>query len=499
MSQQTPSRPDSGQSGHEAGAKTVAGPSAVVPADHPSAATLDAESDRRSDMTTPTTTATAAGSNTERPLLKPSSSGHSDVNAGSDAPRSTSSSEDGGDEPYPEGGFRAWLVVFGCWLALFASLGLMNIMATFDTYLTAKQLVDHDAGAVGGIVFLYSFLSFALGIYVGPIFDRYGPRWPILGGTVCVVTALVVVSISTQYYHLLVSFGVLSGLGSALLFTPSIAAIGHFFNERRGFATGVATTAGAISAVVFPFMVQQLFVKVGWPWAMRALALVCLAVLIGANFLVRSRLPPAKHTKPHPNPRIFATQGYTLTVIAVFLMQFASFIPLSYLSAYVLSKGLSNAFSFDVLTILNASSAIGRVVAGFSADKVGAFNANIMFSLITSIACFGIWHPVGATKGGLIAFALIFGFTSGSNISLIPVTIGKLCKTRDYGKYYGTCYTVVSLAVMVAIPVAGKVVRGNRGDYWGLTIVSGVFYLAAAIVFAAAKISVVGMKPWLAF
>jgi hypothetical protein len=100
------------------------------------------------------------------------------------------------DEPYPEGGIRAWLVVFGCWLALFASLGLMSILATFHTYVSANQLASYDQGTIGWIFSVYTFLSFFLGIYVGPIFDKYGPRWLIFAGTLCLVASSMLLSIS---------------------------------------------------------------------------------------------------------------------------------------------------------------------------------------------------------------------------------------------------------------------------------------------------------------
>jgi len=96
-------------------------------------------------------------------------------------------------------------------------------------------------------------------------------------------------------------------------------------------------------------------------------------------------------------------------------------------------------------------------------------------------------------------FALVFGFTSGCNISLIPVSIGRLCRTQNYGRYYATCYTVVSVAVLIGIPIAGKVVESNNGDYWGLIVLTGVFYIGSVVAFMAAKVSVVGWKPWAVF
>ena len=105
------------------------------------------------------------------------------------------------EETYPEGGLRAWLVVLGSWMALFSSLGLMNTMATFQTYIATNQLQGYSAGTIGWIFSLYAFLCFFCGIYIGPIFDKHGPRWLVFGGTICLVASIMLMSICTGTTH----------------------------------------------------------------------------------------------------------------------------------------------------------------------------------------------------------------------------------------------------------------------------------------------------------
>jgi hypothetical protein len=102
------------------------------------------------------------------------------------------------DEQYPEGGSQAWLVVLGSWLALFSSFGLMNILGTFQAYLSTHQLASLDEGTIGWIFSVYTFLSFLLGLYIGPIFDKHGPRLLVLAGTVCLFVSLMLFSMSTR-------------------------------------------------------------------------------------------------------------------------------------------------------------------------------------------------------------------------------------------------------------------------------------------------------------
>ncbi|OAA62477.1 major facilitator superfamily transporter [Niveomyces insectorum RCEF 264] len=417
--------------------------------------------------------------------------------------------QDTEQETYPEGGLEAWLVVLGAWLALFSSLGIMNSLATFQSYVSTHQLAGQSQGTIGWIFSLYAFICFFAGVYIGPMFDKYGPRWLVLTGTVCLVVGLVLLSLCKLFWHFILAFGVLGGLSSALLFTPSIAAVGHFFSERRGFATGIASTGGGIGGVCIPLMMQRLFDRVGWGWAVRILALLALVLAGVSNLLLRSRLKPARDASAHPDIHIFRSVPFALTTLGIFLLEFALFIPLTYISNYALSRGLSASFASQAVTVLNAGSVVGRVLPGWYADKIGPFNANMSAVIVAIVSCLGVWLPTSmldttrtsADNGGdrrsaavapVVLFALLFGFTSGSNISLAPVSIGRLCATANYGRYYATCYTIVSVATLIGIPIAGNILAANNGNYWGLIVFTSALYVGSLVALYAAKVSVVG-------
>lgn len=101
---------------------------------------------------------------------------------------------------YPEGGLEAWLVVFGSWCGMFASLGIANSLASFQAYISSNQLSNYSPGSIGWIFSVYAFLSFACGIYIGPIFDVYGPRWLVLPGSVLVVLTMFLLGVCTGEY-----------------------------------------------------------------------------------------------------------------------------------------------------------------------------------------------------------------------------------------------------------------------------------------------------------
>lgn len=263
---------------------------------------------------------------------------------------------------------------------------------------------------------------------------------------------------------------------------------------RRAFATGIAATGGSAGGIIFPLMLKSLFARVGWAWAMRSLGFVFLFTCAIANLLIRSRLPPAQNASPHPDIHIFRNIPFLLTTIGIFMLEFALFIPITYSSLYALHQGYGEAFAFEILPILNAGSVLGRALPAYWADIVGPNNANMAMVVVSTVAVLAVWTPGGHSIGGFVAFALLFGFASGSNISLIPVCIGRLCKTQNYGRYYATCYTVVSVACLINLPIAGNILVANGGQYWGLQVLTGLVYVGSLVALFAAKVSVTGWK-----
>lgn len=112
------------------------------------------------------------------------------------------SGESGDQFVYPEGGLRAWSVVFGSWCGLFASLGITNTLASFHAFLSINQLSSYTSGQIGWIFSVYTFLLFACGIYIGPLFDVYGPRWLVLPGSICMVLTIFLLGICSGSLNL---------------------------------------------------------------------------------------------------------------------------------------------------------------------------------------------------------------------------------------------------------------------------------------------------------
>ncbi|KAI9708354.1 MAG: hypothetical protein M1820_004058 [Bogoriella megaspora] len=390
---------------------------------------------------------------------------------------------------YPEGGLQAWLVVFGSFMGTIACFGMMNSIGTFQAYVSAHQLQSYNQSQIGWIFSIYAFLAFFCGVQIGPYFDAKGPRLLVFVGSVLIVT---------KYYQFLIVFGILGGVGSSLVFTPSFAAIGHFFMVKRGTATGIAAAGGSVGGVVFPLMLQRLFPRVGFAWSTRILGFIFLFVLAFANLLIRSRLPPKPGSSVLPDFRIFRNAAFALTTAGVFFLEWGLFLPIAYLTLFGQdSHSMSDDFAYQIMAIFNAASCFGRWASGWVADSIGRYNSMLVMLILCGGSSLAMWLPgtvlAISTPGSdaiiplSVVFSIIFGFASGSGISLTPVCVGQQCDTEEYGRYYATCYTLVSFSTLTGIPIGGALINACGGTYWGVAVYTGLSYMASFACFIAAK------------
>jgi len=70
-------------------------------------------------------------------------------------------------DQYPDGGWRAWLVVLGAWCALVPAFGIVNTIAVLEEWLSEHQLKDYPKSSVSWIFSLWIFFFYLGGVQVG--------------------------------------------------------------------------------------------------------------------------------------------------------------------------------------------------------------------------------------------------------------------------------------------------------------------------------------------
>ncbi|KAL6414544.1 putative monocarboxylate transporter [Ilyonectria robusta] len=400
----------------------------------------------------------------------------------------------------PDGGATAWLVVFGTWCTSFCSFGWINSTFTMHNRLDSisANLLHHGHGvySIPSLSIIIRILTSDLlqGPVVGRLYDLYGPRRLILGGTLLHVFGLMMASLSTKYYQILLSQGICSAIGASAIFQPALSTVPQWFNKKRGAAFGICSTGSSLGGVIFPIMLTHLIGQVGFPWAMRISAFLILFLLIMANLTVRQRVVSHSkvsmkqdHLAPFREPKsLFLMSGF-------FLVTFGIFIPIDYVVVEARASGMGNGILQYLVPILNAASFFGRSSSGLIGDKLGRFNVFSAVCTMTGILILGLWIPA-SNNAGLISFAAFFGFFSGAYISLSPALVAEISPPAEFGYRGGLLFMCGSIGGLVTNPIAGAILDADNGSFTGLKVFAGVFCLVGTVVVFGARLHETGFK-----
>ena len=206
----------------------------------------------------------------------------------------------------PDGGLRAWLTVLGSTAAVTATFGVINSIGTFQSYLVSHQLHTISDRDVGWIPAVNLFLCLLLGVQFGPLFDRYGPRWIMAISSVAFVGGMLGMSflgcdddnenrctpgreLARTYALLMLLWGIVCGAAAAAITTTSLALVAHWFDRRRGLASGVVYAGSSIGGVAFPLLMRETLPHLGWAWSVRIIDLIVLSLLALGNACMRGR------------------------------------------------------------------------------------------------------------------------------------------------------------------------------------------------------------------
>ncbi|KAL3231658.1 hypothetical protein RNJ44_00193 [Nakaseomyces bracarensis] len=410
------------------------------------------------------------------------------------------------DKEFPDGGLRAWSVVFGSFMGLIPVFGVINSLGAIESYISTHQLMKVSSSTVSWIFSIYLTISFFSCILAGGYFDRNGSTNLMILGTLFYVGGIFGLADCKEIYQFILSFSILCGAGTGILMTALVSSVATWFLRKRAIATSVATTGGSVGGIIFPIMLRKLYVEIGFQWAIRVLAFICLACLICSIVFTREKSKPI--TEPFEsktalikwymassfNISYFLDMKFVFVTLGASLAESSLTTAATYLASYSISRGNSENVAYTMLTAYNAAGILGRYIPGYVADKyLGRFNVMIITIAISALLCLVVWLPFGGHPAALWTFACLYGFFTGSILSLTPVCIGQISRTVDFGKRYATAYFVEALFNIPMLPIGGAIIGArNVENYNHFIIYVAVLMAAGSLCYAISRVLCVG-------
>ncbi|KAG1734342.1 MFS general substrate transporter [Suillus lakei] len=363
----------------------------------------------------------------------------------------------------PDGGTRAWLVVFArCrigYVLYFGSrgctrFGFLNSWGIFQAYYEENLLLHTPPSTIAWIGSTQYALTYLPSLAAGRLFDLGYFKIPVFAASCVIVACTLLTAECTQFWQFFLTQG------------------------RRGLALSITAVGAALGSIMFPSAAQKLIPLIGFRWAVRVFGLILMATLGTANIFLKRRLPPVNVRGGLFYLKAFHNKAYTTYCISGIMILLGFYTELTYMSVRAVTIGVSKDFSFYIIAIANAASAL-RVSFGLMSDKFGALNTMVVFTTITGITTI-IW-PFAKNESQLIAIAAIYGFSTGAYVSLYSVPVVAMGKMEDAGRRVGMFMSLVGFGGIAGPPISGAI-RTSTGGFVAAGYYAGKFMTRGSIM-----------------
>lgn len=184
--------------------------------------------------------------------------------------------------------------LIGSFLAIMATGGTGNAVGLLQRHWEDHQLRDYSPRDIGWIAGTSICLTLFLPVVAGPVYDRYGHFWIMVAGSLSFCVGILSVSFLDEdvpehlcFSMLVLSWGVLCGMGSGLVSTATAGVVCRIFDKRRGLASGIVSGGNSIGGIVWPMLLRGTLDPWGWKWSLRTVTGISCVLLIISIILIR--------------------------------------------------------------------------------------------------------------------------------------------------------------------------------------------------------------------
>jgi MFS family permease len=373
---------------------------------------------------------------------------------------------------------KAWVIVWATFVCLALIFGVSYSFAAF--FENFAQEFSAQRADVSWIFGLCGLVYFVLGALGGLLADRWGPRVVCMVGMALISAGLFWTSFAQSLSSIYISYGVMVGLGIAFVYTPSIAAVQPWFTKQRGLASGIASSGVGAGTLLVPLAVSYLLIAVTWREALQIMAMGVLFLGLAAAFFLKrapsSNSGVAGQISGMTLKEALRTPSFKWLYMGALFGSPVMFIPFAHISAAARDSGVTDSQAVALVGLIGIGSLVGRFAIGWLADRLGRVKTLMLMQCAMGLS-YLIW-AIASQQLAFSVFAVVFGLSYGSIVSLLPAICMDLFGGRAVSAIIGTLYTGAALGNLLGPVWAGRVFDVDQSYNFVILITLGVSALA---------------------
>ena len=365
------------------------------------------------------------------------------------------------------------------------------MMAAFGVKLSQLQVTFSI------LIVFQTFLS----PFQGYLIDRFGPRLLLSIGGALTGLSWILASQVSDLSHLYLTYGLLGGIGTGVIYVGIVGQMVQWFPDKRGFATGMVAAGYGMGAVLTTFPVSSSIAAVGFQQTLLQFGFIFGAVaLVAAQGM---RRPPANwmqhavgQTKSEDGVApalMLRSPVFWLMFLMFSMMSTSGLMVISQMGAFAKDFGITAVEVFGMaalplaLTIDRFTNGLTRPFFGWISDRIGREKTMLLAFGLEGLAM-TLWL---LTRDNAMLFVLLSGvvfFGWGEIFSLFPSTLTDTFGKKHATTNYGFLYMAQGVGSILGGPLAAWM-HESTGTW------TSVFAVVITLDFITAILAIAVLKP----
>jgi MFS transporter, OFA family, oxalate/formate antiporter len=330
----------------------------------------------------------------------------------------------------------------------------------------------------------------------GWLVDRFGPKALVAVGAALTGLGWILSAHVDSVWMLFLTYGLLCGVGTGIVYVGVIGLMARWFPDRRGFAIGIVAAGYGMGAILTTFPISSMLASSGAP-----MTLIVFGVILGSVGVLAAlglREPGAGEA---PAPAVTRTHGEdvapaNMLKTPIFWLMFAMMTMMSTGGLMVTSNFANFARDFGVAEVLVLGLAalpfaltVDRLLNGFTrpffgwlSDRIGRENTMGLAFGLEGAAILLLLLFSGAAPAFVVLSGLVF-FGWGEIFSLFPSTLTDTFGSRYATTNYGFLYIAQGVGSILGGPVAAsmRVATGSWTPVFGVAVAMDILTALLAL------------------
>jgi MFS family permease len=323
-----------------------------------------------------------------------------------------------------KGLFYGYICVAAAAVVMMLNFGTLYSFGVFFKPLLAE--FGWSRAETSGAFSLSFFVQGLMGIPMGRLNDRYGPRLVTALCGVLLGGGFILMSFVKEMWQLYILYGIVIAAGVsgsvAMMAIPS-----RWFVKRRGLMTGIVISGVGVGTVIMPPVANALIDTIQWRNSYVAIGVAALLMMVGVAFFLKKEPKQMGLTAygddgthafrsfgsgvDYSFGKAFRTAQFWMLGILFFFHTYCVQTIMAHVALYAQGTGLSTEAAAGVISVVGGASIAGRILMGTMVDRFGSRPILTANFLIKTAAL--VLLVFARSELTFILFAIIFGFGYG--------------------------------------------------------------------------------------